>query len=130
MGRDRSEAASADRGHAGALELDPARRLRVGRRRHEVLLTAPDLERERTLAGFREDFVRLEAVADLAPEAEPIEAAGREHDRVQAALPTLAKPRVDVPAERLDRERRLQREQQRSAPDRRGADPHPGLDPG
>ena len=54
MRRDRSEAASADRRHAGALELDPARRLRVARRRHEVLLAAPDLERERTLSCLRE----------------------------------------------------------------------------
>ena len=40
------------------------------------------------------------------------------------ALAALAQPRVDVPAQRLDRERRLEREQLRAPAHRRGADPH------
>ena len=48
---------------------------------------------------------------DLVGEPQPVEPAGREHDRVEAALAALAEPRVDVAAERLDRERGLEREQ-------------------
>ena len=65
-------------------------------------------------------------MADLAGEAEPVEPAGGEHDRVEPALAALAQPRVDVPAQRLDRQLRLEREQLCAPPHRRGADPHPG----
>ena len=67
-------------------------------------------------------------MADLGGEAEPVEAARREHDRVEAALAALAQTRVDVPAKRLDRERRLEREQLCLPPRGRGADPHPRRD--
>ena len=46
--------------------------------------------------------------ADLAGEPEPVEPAGGEHERVEAALARLAQPRVDVPAQRLDRDRRVE----------------------
>ena len=55
------------------------------------------------------------AQADLVREPEPVEPAGREHDRVEPALAQLAQARVDVAAQRLDRERRLEREQLRRA---------------
>ena len=38
-------------------------------------------------------------------EPEPVEAAGGEHERVEPALARLAQPRVDVAAQRLDRDR-------------------------
>ena len=69
-----------------------------------------------------------DAQADLVREPEPVEAAGREHDRVEPALARLAQARVDVAAQRLDRERRLEREQLRAAAHRRGADAHAGPD--
>ena len=61
---------------------------------------------------------------DLVAEPEPVEPAGREHDRVEPSLPSLAQACVDVAAQRLDRERRLEREELRLPPHRRGADPH------
>jgi hypothetical protein len=63
-------------------------------------------------------------VADLGAEAEAVEAARGEHDRVEPALAALAQARVDVSAQRLDRERRLEREQLRLPPCGRGADAH------
>ena len=59
-------------------------------------------------------------------EAEPVEAARREHDGVEPALAALAQARVDVAAQRLDRQRRLEREQLRAPAHRGRADPHPG----
>src|SRR5262245_64047506 len=116
---DRGETASADRRHARALELDPTGRLRVTGLCHDLLLAGADLERQRALPRLGKDLVRLEAVADLAREPEPVEPAGREHDGVQSALRPLAEPRADVSTQRLDREGRLEREELRPAPDRR-----------
>ena len=59
-------------------------------------------------------------------EPEPVEAARREHDRVEAALASFPQARVDVAAQRLDRERRIEGEQLRLPPYRSSADPHPG----
>src|SRR5437870_72104 len=47
---------------------------------------------------------------------------------VEPALAALAQPRVDVPAQRLDRERRLEREKLCAPPHRRRPNPHPGPD--
>jgi hypothetical protein len=129
MSRDGREAATSDRSDAGALELDSARRLHVVRSGHELLLAEPNLERQRALPRLRKDLVRLESVPDLVRKAEPVEPARSEHDRIQPTLPALAQPRVDVPPQRLDRERRLEREQLRPAADRGRPDSHPGLDP-
>ena len=53
-------------------------------------------------------------MSDLGVQAEAVETTGGQHDRVEAALAALAQPRVDVAAQRLDRERRLEREQLRA----------------
>ena len=66
----------------------------------------PNLQRQRSLPGLGQQLIRLEAAADLGAEPEPVEPTRRQHDRVEAALAALAQPRVDVPAQRLDRERR------------------------
>ena len=94
----------------------------------ELLVALAHLERERALRGLRQQLVRVEPPADLAREPEPVEPAGGEHDRVEPSLGALAQPRVDVAAQRLDRERRLEREQLRLAPRRRRADAHPRPD--
>ena len=57
-------------------------------------------------------------------EPEPVEPAGGEHDRIEPALSKLAQARVDVAAQRLDRERRFEREELRATARGRGADPH------
>ena len=93
---------------------------------HQLLLPGTDLQCERPLPGLREHLLRLEASSDLAVEAEPVEPTGRQHDRVESALASLAEPRVDVSPQGLDRERRLEREQLRAPPHRSRSDPHPG----
>ena len=62
--------------------------------------------------------------ARISPTTEAVETATREHHRVQPALASLSQASVDVPAERLDRQRRLEREQLGAAPHRRRADAH------
>jgi hypothetical protein len=64
--------------------------------------------------------------ADLGGETEAVEPARGEQDRIETALASLAKPRVDVPAQRLDRETRLEGEKLCTPARGRGADPHPG----
>ena len=126
MGSDGRKAAAADHGHADTLGLDPAARLGVVGSGDELLLADPNLDRERALAGLREHFAGLEPEADLGSEAEPVEPAGGEHDGVESPLAALAQTRVDVSAQRLDRQLRLEREQLCAPPHRGGADPHPG----
>ena len=106
---DRSEAAAADR-HAAPLGLDPPARSGIVGRLHQMLLARANLQGERALARLRKHLVRLQAPPDLGAQAEPVESARGEHDRVEPALAALAQPRVDVPAQRLDGEPRLQRE--------------------
>ena len=79
---DRREAAAADCPDAGALRLHPSMRLGIVGFRHELLLACAHLERERSLAGLRKQLLRLESVADLLREPEPVEAAGGEDDGV------------------------------------------------
>ena len=129
VGGDRSEAATADPNtrrarprHGGASPHRP--------RHNQLLLARSHLQRERALPGLGEHLRRVEPVPDLAGEPEPIETACGEDDRIQAALATLAQARVDVPAQRLDGQRRLEREELRTAADGRGADPHPRPDSG
>src|SRR5262245_42409177 len=109
MRRYRREAAAADRGDATALGLDATARLGVVRRLGECLVAASHLNGECTLPGLRKQLLRVEASPDVRGEAEPIETAGGEHDRVEAALAAFAQTRVDVAAKRLDREVRLER---------------------
>src|SRR5689334_25334445 len=109
MGRDGREATAADHGHADTLGLDAPTRLRVVAPGDELLLADPDLDRERALAGLGEHFAGLEPEADLGSEAEPVEPAGGEHDGVESPLAALAQARVDVSAQRLDRQLRLER---------------------
>ena len=68
-------------------------------------------------------------MADLVGEPEPVEPAGSEHDGIEPALSALPQTRVDVPPQRLDRERRLAREQLSAPAHGGGPDPHPGADP-
>src|SRR5205085_7890630 len=57
-------------------------------------------------------------------EPEPVEPARGEHDRGEPALATLAQARVDVAAQRLDREGRIARKQLRLPPNRSRPDAH------
>src|SRR5205085_7116713 len=95
MRGDRSEAATAHRGHARTLGLDPPPRLLVVRRRDQLLLAGPDLKRERSLTGLGQDLGRLEAVADLGRQPESLETARGQHDRVEPPLVSLPQPRID-----------------------------------
>src|SRR5581483_4108675 len=128
--RDRRKAAAADGRDAGALGLDAAARLGVVGSGDEILFAGPHLQRERALRRLRQEVLRIEPMPDLAREPEPVEPARREHDRVEAALAALAQARVDVAAQRLDRERRLEREQLCAPPHRRSPDPHSRPDRG
>src|SRR5207248_4480491 len=93
--------------------------------RDEMLLAFPHLQGERALRGFRQQLIRLEALADLARETESVETARREHHGVETALAALPQPGVDVAAQRFDRKRRLECEQLRLASRRRSPDAHP-----
>ena len=114
--RDGCQAATADREDTCALGLDTAARLRVVGASNHFLLARAHLQGERALAGLRQELLRLKAVTDLGVQAEAVEAARRQHDGVEPALPAFAQPRLDVAAQRLDRERRLEREQLRASP--------------
>src|ERR671924_1442618 len=129
MGRDRRQAAAPDRRYASSLSLDAAVGLGVVGGGDELLLSDPNLERERTLARFGQNLTGIEAMPDLITEPEPVEAAGGEHDGVEAPLSPLPEPRVDVSPERLDGEGRLEGEQLRASAHGRGSDPHLRLDP-
>ena len=128
VGRHRSEAARADTGDDRALGLDPAARLGIVRKRNELLFTGADLERECALGGLGEHRVDRQPEADPIGESQAVEAAGGEDERVEPSLGRLAKSRVDVASERLDRDGRLQREQLGPTTDRRRPDAHPRLD--
>ena len=130
MRRDRREAAGADPRHAGALGLDAPPRLGgVGVPRRAPPRPARTWSASAPWAASGSIVSTGEADADPVGEPEPVETAGGEHERVEAALLRLAQARVDVAAQRLDRDRRIEREQLRAAPDRGGADPHARLEP-
>src|SRR5262249_60111367 len=95
---------------AGAPRLDGPTCLGVVRMRDERLVAAAALEREGALRRLRQDDGGREPQADLALEPEPVETAGGEDDRVEPPLAPLPETRVDVPAQRLDRERGLEGE--------------------
>src|SRR5207302_6899264 len=59
MGGDWCETAAADGGDGGALGFHAAARLRVVGRGDEMLLARANLQRERSLRGFRQQLVRL-----------------------------------------------------------------------
>src|SRR5213076_390042 len=109
--RDGCQAATTDREDTCALGLDAAARLGVVDASNQVLLACAHLQRERALAGLRQELLRLKAVADLGVQAEPVKAAGRQDDRVEPSLAALAQTRIDVAAQRLDRELGLERQQ-------------------
>ena len=89
-----------------------------------MLVPRPHLEGQGALPRLGQHHVGLEAVADLAPEPQPVEPTRSEHDRVEAALPTLPQARVDVAPQRLDRERFVERQQLRLPSHRGCPDPH------
>jgi hypothetical protein len=93
----------------------------VGRQR---FLAGPHLQRERALCGLGKHLVGLEPEADLRCEPEPVEAACRQHDRVEPTFAHLPQAGLDVASERLDAQRRLEREQLRTSPRGGGPDPH------
>ena len=125
--RDRSEAAAADRARpprarprrGGASRRGRPRRRDAPRRRGPAARARPAPASGSISSGSKRWPISR-------AEAEPVEAARGEDDRVEPALAALAQPRVDVAAQRLDRERRLEREQLRLPPHRRRADAHPG----
>ena len=125
--RHRREAAAADRGDARALGLDATARLRVvdARRRAPPRPRAPAARARPGPPPAAARPGRSGSPISRA-EAEPVEPARGEDDRVEPALAALAQARVDVAAQRLDRERRLEREQLRAPAHRGGADAHPG----
>jgi hypothetical protein len=96
--RDGCKTAPADGRNARPLGVHPAPCLGIVYGNDDLRLPFPDLERERPLARLRKHFRRLETVADLGPEPETVETAGREDDRVEASLGALAEARIDVPA--------------------------------
>src|SRR5262245_32216475 len=98
MRGNRSEAAAADASDAGALELDAALCLDVSCGGDELVLARPHLQRNRALSRLREHQIWVDPQPDLVRQAEPVEPRRREDDRVEPALPTLAEPRVHVPA--------------------------------
>ena len=87
--RHRGQATTADRCDTGALGLDPPPRLRIVGAHDERLLAGAHLQRQRALSRLGQKLVGREAVGDLARQPEPLEPAGREHDRVQTALAAL-----------------------------------------
>src|SRR5215218_10712353 len=123
--RNRREAAAADDRDAGSLRFDASTCFGVVGVRNPLLFARPHLQCQCALAGLRKQLLRLEAATDLSAEPEPVEAAGGEHDGVEAALAALAQPGVDVAAERLDPQVRLEREQLRAAADGGCAYSHP-----
>jgi hypothetical protein len=106
---DRRQTTAADCGDTGAFGLDAAASLGMIGVGNELFVTGSNLQGKRALSGFRQQFLRLEAQADLAVEAEPVESAGGKYDSVEAPLPALAQARIDVSAQRLDRELGLER---------------------
>ena len=98
------------------------------RSRDEMRFARAHLQREGALPRLRQKLLRIEPVADLAREAKALEAARREHDIVETALPALAQSRVDVAAQRFDRERGLECEQLRRATSRCSPDAHAWTD--
>ena len=127
MGRDGSEAAGADPCDAGALgrrrgAASPGRRYAAASSSSPARTwsaTAPCPASGTSSSGSKRWPIS-------SAETQPVETGRREHDRVEPALAALPQARVDVPAQRLDRELRLEREELRAAAHRRRADPHPG----
>ena len=103
MRRHGRQTPAADGCHADTLGLYMPSRLRVVTLCHERLLTAPNLQGQRTLACLRQKLRRLEAIADLGSETQALQPTSCEHDRVELTLSTLPQPRIDVPAKGLDR---------------------------
>ena len=60
--------------------------MRLGHHGHQILLTAPHLQRDHALAGLRDHLGERDPEADVGLTAEPVEAAGGEHDAVEAPL--------------------------------------------
>src|SRR6185295_1317370 len=112
--RDGCEATAPDHRNAGPFHFHARPCLAVVCSCDQVLLAGAHLQCECALAGLGQELVGLEPMTDLGSEPEPVETAGGEHDRIQSALPALAQTGLDVPPQRLDRERRLEREQLRA----------------
>ena len=94
----------------------------------ERLRSGADLDAQRALTRARNHLRLAEGRPDAIAEPEPLQAGRGQHDGVVLAFVELAQPRVDVPAQRLDRQGRLEREQLRAPAHRRRPDPHPGLE--
>ena len=122
MGGDRSQAPAADERDATSFGLDTARASRRRRLRRRGAPRRPSPGARARPGRPRAASPRVEAQTDLAAEPEPVEPARGQHDGVEATLAALAQPRVDVAAQRLDRERRLEREQLCAPPRGRRAD--------
>ena len=79
-------------------------------------------ERERALPDGGQAVLRIEQRRDPLAEAQPLQTRGGEDDRVVLALVELAQPRVDVAAQRHDRQQRIALAQLRFAAQARRAD--------
>src|ERR1051326_5377826 len=87
--RDGGQAAAADRRDARALRFDAAARLGVVGVLDERFVSRAPLPSERAPPRLGQQHLRRKAIADLAPQPEPLEPARREHDRIEAPLATL-----------------------------------------
>ncbi len=121
MYADRRLAARAERAGKRAFGVQLALGGAVAQRRErcrDALVTDARLDGERALAD------RGDELGQRGPgsAAEALESRAREHDRLELALLELAQPRVDIAAERHDRDVGAQREQLRAAPQAARAD--------
>src|SRR5690606_32091078 len=98
----------------------------VVERRHELdnaLVPEARLDADGPLCRRRPKDARIEDAADLALPAEPVEPGDGEERRVRDSVAELPEPRIDIAAERHDREVGPLPPELRATPDRRGAQP-------
>src|SRR3954470_19698939 len=92
---------TADDGDAAPLRLDPTPRLAVIGGCGELLLARANPQRKRALPRLGQQLVGLETPVDLGGETEAVEPTRREHDSIERPVDSLAKPCVDVAAQRF-----------------------------
>ena len=121
---DGRETTAPDPCDATPLGLDSPPRLGVIRHGDKRRLARTNLQRKRSLTGLWKQLRRIEPEPDLVRQPQPIETGRLENHRIESTLTALAETRIDIAAQRLDRESRLERQQLRPAASRRRAAPH------